>query len=227
MAAFDDIPSGARVLEIGCGEGALGARLAARFDYVGVESDAESARVARARVTDANSDAEVLNTAFEELPPEHLFDVVCAFEVIEHLEDDRAALEGWSKRLVPGGRMVLSTPAHQHRMNAWDELVGHYRRYDPGQLATRMSSVGLIDVRESMFGFPLGYVLEVARNWVGQRRRAASTMQARTSASGRSMQPKRGWGLATWALTLPFRLLQRPFRGSRLGTGLVASGRRT
>lgn len=228
MAALERLPAGARVLEIGCGQGAFGARLAARFEYLGVELDAHSAAVARARVGAASSRAAVLHGSYEEAAGEAPFDAVCAFEVIEHIEDDRRALAEWKQLVRPGGRLVLSTPAHQHRMGPWDVLVGHYRRYDPGELSGLLKAVGFEPVEESMFGFPLGYLLEAVRDAVASRRRSTgtSTMKERTSASGRSLQPTERWGPVTRALALPFRYLQRPFRSSRLGTGMVVWGDR-
>ena len=47
--------------------------------------------------------------------PGRTFDLVVAFEVLEHIEDDHAAARDWVARLRPGGSLVVSTPAYQHR----------------------------------------------------------------------------------------------------------------
>src|ERR1700761_7864261 len=78
------------VLEVGCGQGAIGARLAQRCHYLGVEPDETSFDVARQRVA-ALCAGEVRRMSSAELGDER-FDLVCAFEVLEHIEADDAAL---------------------------------------------------------------------------------------------------------------------------------------
>ncbi len=216
-----------QVLEIGCGRGGFGTRLAALHDYTGVEPDPGSCAVAVARVQAVEPAAEVLLTTVEDLDPARTFDVVCAFEVIEHLADDVAALEHWVGRVRPGGLVLLSTPAWAARYGPWDEMAGHYRRYDPAELRALLERVGLRDVQVRLFGAPLGYALEAVRNRVVRRNggTADGTVAQRAAGSGRVLQPSTSWvGAATAAGTLPFRLLQRALPGH--GTGLVAWGRR-
>ncbi len=241
------VPEQARsVLEIGCGGGGFGARLSVGRDYLGVEPDQTSAATARARVTAAGGGGEVVTGTVEDVvDPERRFDLVCAFEVLEHLEDDDAALTDWVARVRPGGWLLLSTPAFQARYAAWDEVVGHYRRYEPDQLESLLEAHGLVDVEVVVYGAPLGFPLETARNALGRRRLRrsaapaaapapaaahaphpdAATMQQLTSVSGRLFQPSGAvGGLLAQAGTAPFRLVQR--RLPRSGTGLVARGRR-
>lgn len=227
MRALAGVPRTAPLLEIGCGQGALGARLAQRFTYTALELDPVSASVARSRVTAVSAQAQVLDRDVRDLEHDERYAAVVAFEVLEHLGNDVAALQHWTSRLQPGGTLVLSVPAHDHRMGPWDRRVGHYRRYDPGQLSSMLSDIGLVDVDETTYGFPIGYVLESVRNLLaGREHKAAETMEDRTSASGRSLQPGSGAGWLTAAIAWPFRWMQRPFGNTRLGTGIVASGRR-
>ncbi|WP_432826897.1 class I SAM-dependent methyltransferase [Dactylosporangium sp. CA-092794] len=220
---FPDGP--ADVLEVGCGQGGFGARLAQRHRYLGLEPDARSFAVAERRLRAAGS-GRVANIRLEELPPER-FDVVCAFEVLEHLDDDVAAVAAWAGRLRPGGRLLLSVPAYQHRYGPADELVGHVRRYDPAALRALLTGAGLTDVRVRHYGMPLGYLLEAGRNVVARRRLGrvgAATPEQRSAASGRLLQPSvplRGM-LHRWG-TAPFRLLQRVTPGT--GPGLIAMAR--
>jgi SAM-dependent methyltransferase len=213
------------VLEIGCGQGALGTRLARRYEYVGVEPDESSYRVAQQRMALIKR-GEVRNIPVGELGDER-FDLVCAFEVLEHIEDDAAALRDWATRLRPGGWLLLSVPAHQHRFGPADELVGHYRRYDPPAMTELLTSTGFGDVALRLYGMPLGYVLEAGRNRIGKRRLAAvanTSAAERTAGSGRLLQPSGSLrGAATRWATAPFRLAQRAFPTT--GPGLVVRAR--
>ena len=213
------------VLEIGCGQGSLGARLAQHYRYVGVEPDTTSWAVAQRRVRAAGA-GDVRNVAFDALGEEQ-FDLICAFEVLEHIEDDATTLKEWSVRLRPGGWLMISVPAHQRRYAPADELAGHFRRYDPAALAALLASCGYTDIEIRQYGFPLGYLLEAGRNRIARRRLAASAGQSlaeRTAGSGRLLQPSgsRIGAVTRWG-TAPFRVLQRAFPGT--GTGLVALAR--
>jgi SAM-dependent methyltransferase len=210
------------VLEIGCGQGAMGVRLARRFAYTGIEPDSSSAALARMRIEDVPGAAFHERTLDEPGTGDH--GVVCAFEVLEHLEDDLAALRLWRTHLRPGGRLILSVPAWQKRFGATDEHVGHYRRYDPDVLAARLDRAGFDLVALRVYGWPLGYVLEWVRDRLTERRppRAASaTMDERSRGSGRFLQPREWMAWLPWLATLPFRILQRPFSRSSYGTGIV------
>ena len=214
------------VLEVGCGRGAFGIRLAQRYRYVGVEPDQESWTVAQRRIS-AVAPGEVRNVAASALGAER-FDLVCAFEVLEHLEDDAAALRDWAGRLRAGGWLLLSVPAYQRRYGPWDELVGHFRRYDPDAMIALLAATGFGEIEIRQYGFPLGHALEAGRNLIGQRRLAAAaalTVDERTARSGRLLQPSSA-GMRSAAIrwaTAPFLVLQRAFPNT--GTGLVIRAR--
>jgi SAM-dependent methyltransferase len=221
------LPAGVTsVLEIGCGRGAFGARLAQRYDYIGLEPDHESWAVAKARIGSIGR-GEVRNAASDAVAGQQ-FDLVCAFEVLEHIEDDRAALTEWAALVRPGGWLLLSVPARQRRFGAWDELVGHFRRYEPDGIAGLLVTTGFTDVSTRLYGFPLGYLLEPIRNLIGRRRLAASadsSLADRTAGSGRQLQPSGGaFAVASRWVTVPFRSLQRAV--PQAGTGLVVRARR-
>jgi glycosyltransferase involved in cell wall biosynthesis/SAM-dependent methyltransferase len=220
------LPAGVSdVLEVGCGQGAAGARLAQHYRYLGVEPDRESWEVARRRIA-AVGRGEVRNVTVDALGDER-FDLVCAFEVLEHIEDDAAAVKEWASRLRAGGWLLLSVPAYQRRYGPADELVGHFRRYDPDALVTLLGSCGFGETEVRHYGFPLGYALEAGRNLIGRRRLAAAGSQSvaeRTAGSGRLLQPaSSARAMATRWGTVPFRLMQRAFPGT--GPGIVVLAR--
>lgn len=218
----------ATVLEIGCGQGAFGARLATRARYLAVEPDPASFAVARSRIEPAGG--QVRNAGSEQLAHGDTFDLVCAFEVLEHLEDDAGALAAWRGLVAPGGHLLLSMPAWQERFNHWDTMVGHYRRYSPEQCHQLLAAAGFDDVAVTVYGWPLGYATENVRSRIAARRGtadeggAAASMQERTAGSGRVLQPKAALGVAVQAATAPFLALQR-LRPTK-GTGVVVVARR-
>lgn len=215
------------ILEIGCGQGAFGARLAARATYLGVEPDEAAYEVARRRIEPAGG--RVLSGTDAAVPDGSAFDLVCFFEVLEHMRDDDTALRRWTGLARPGGHVLLSVPAFARRFAPMDVQAGHYRRYDPDEIRRALAMAGLEEVRVIVYGWPLGYALEAVRNRVSRRALAGMervpSPEEFTAASGRTMQPSRPLLAASIAAaTLPFRRLQRltPVRG----TGLVAIGRR-
>jgi SAM-dependent methyltransferase len=217
------LPAGVTsVLEVGCGQGALGARLSEHYKYLGLEPDPGSFQVAKERFAHI-SGGEVRSVVVESLAPEERFDLVCAFEVLEHIEDDQNALKQWAARLNPGGWLLMSVPAHQHRYGAADKLVGHFRRYDPDKLATLIETAGFQDIEVREYGAPLGYALEFGRNAIGRRklrRMNEVSMEERTGASGRFFQPSNAAvSSLTQFSTTPFRYMQRVLPH---GPGLVA-----
>lgn len=214
------------VFEIGCGQGAVGARLATRASYLGAEPDDTSFALADSRITPHGG--VVMHGTHADADQEARYDLVCAFEVLEHIEADRSVLAEWVAFVRPGGHILLSVPAFQSRFGPMDVQAGHFRRYSPEQMRDLLAEVGIEQVEVTVFGWPLGYVLELVRNRIAARRIDAApdaSMAELTSASGRLMQPRAralGWvsRLGTW----PFRKMQRLLPGK--GVGLVVVGRK-
>jgi SAM-dependent methyltransferase len=217
------------VLEVGCGQGGVAARLARRYGgYVGVEMDPTSAAVARARVQPEGGQVRQ-GLVQEVLGADERFDLLCAFEVLEHIEDDEGSLRDWVQRLRPGGRVLLSVPAWPDRFSAADVAVGHYRRYTPAAASDLLSACGLADARVALYGWPLGYLLERGRNLALERKALEQRdlpAEQRSAASGRTLQPPSAAGAAVAVGVAPFALLQRaiPTRGTGLVLTAVSPG---
>ena len=211
------------VLEVGAGAGAVGVRLALDYDYTAVEPDADAFERAASRLR-AIGRGEIVLGDVSALAPDAVFDLLCSFEVLEHLEDDVSALTEWRRRVREGGWILVSAPAHRHRFGPHDRIVGHHRRYDPEDMAQLLEAAGFVDPVVLTSGFPLGYALEVGRNAIGRLASTPSSasMEQQTAASGRWLQPPDGIGWLTAGISAPFRVLQRPFARTRLGTGIVA-----
>ena len=103
------------------------------------------------------------------------FDLVVAFDVIEHVEDDQGAFRELQRVLKPGGHLLLSVPLHSAHWTEFDELVGHARRYDVSPLRALLSDHGLTVERSAAFGMrPTNpRLLRHGMRWLTQHREAA------------------------------------------------------
>jgi SAM-dependent methyltransferase len=218
-------PDAESVLEIGVGRGALGRRLARKYAaYVGAEIDPTSFEIAR---PDIEANGGLLVRTIDDLDEDRIFDLLCAFEVLEHMEDDREELRHWSTRVRPGGHLLLSVPAHPERFGPIDVRTGHYRRYTRAGLQQVFHDAGFEDVVVWGYGWPLLYLLERIRISIAARQdKSELPIEQRTCESGRFLHAPDWLAPATMAVAAPFRLLQLPLRKSDVGIGWVARARR-
>lgn len=130
---------------MGCGDGRL-AVLLPEYVWRGVEPDPALRALAL-----ENGAAAVCGTA-EDLPfGDGGFDAVCMFDVLEHVENDRAALfEAW-RVLRLGGLLFVSAPLHPELWSAHDEACGHRRRYRKGELAALAGPAGFKELGRKYF----------------------------------------------------------------------------
>jgi SAM-dependent methyltransferase len=80
------------------------------------------------------------------------FDLVCAFDVIEHVEDDRLVFREVSRVLKDDAVLICSMPLYPDLWTEFDEWVGHARRYDPSDLLAIMAGNQLIVEKSAAFG---------------------------------------------------------------------------
>jgi SAM-dependent methyltransferase len=119
-----------RVLEVGCGTGANLSMLAGFGDVLGAESDSEAITHLRRKHGQQFS---VVQHAIPE-PLSGQFDILGLFDVLEHIEDDGAALRWVAAQLKPGGIAVITVPAFPFLWTEHDEAAHHFRRYTPAAL---------------------------------------------------------------------------------------------
>jgi SAM-dependent methyltransferase len=143
-------PKVTSLLEVGCGSGfVLSAIRVAHPEIrlVGVDAFEEALRIARERVPDA----ELRQLDVRHLEVDGEFDVVCAFDVLEHVDDDRDALARMHRAVRPGGGVVLLVPQHKWLWSAADAFAHHRRRYTRRELAQRVRAAGFEVVFASSF----------------------------------------------------------------------------
>jgi SAM-dependent methyltransferase len=155
-----DLPPG-RLLEVGCGPGALLYEFAQKGFSCSALELSPSAREIFSRIHPPGTGVD-LHSKPQDRWQGH-FDYVCAFEVLEHIQDDEEALRQWGEWLKPGGRLILSVPAHMHRWSASDEWAGHWRRYEKAGLVRLLKDGGMSLDRLESYGFPLANMVAPLR----------------------------------------------------------------
>lgn len=120
----------ARILEIGGGTGFVAAALAK--EGFGVElSDVHANGLCYSKKRGINK---LYQFDLFQPPFAEEFDVVCLFDVLEHLHDAAEAVRCLKSMLKPGGLLILSVPAHQWLWSRDDVIAGHFERYNKKKL---------------------------------------------------------------------------------------------
>jgi SAM-dependent methyltransferase len=109
------------------------------LELSGGELGPHGLRVARQRLADAF----LYELDARALPFRGEFDVVCAFDVLEHIDEDVAVMEEMRLAGKPGALILLSVPQHRRLWSAADDYAGHKRRYSRSELLGKLASAGL------------------------------------------------------------------------------------
>ncbi|HZJ12223.1 MAG TPA: class I SAM-dependent methyltransferase [Methyloceanibacter sp.] len=134
-----------RVVEYGAGAGTVSMRLEPLADRLTlVELSTNLVETLQQRFRN-NPEVDVISRSLEEHAAElgaEAVDTVVMVNVLEHIEDDRAALADLVRILRPGGSLLLFVPALQFLMSELDLMHGHFRRYQRGDLAAKVEAAG-------------------------------------------------------------------------------------
>ncbi|MEO7050661.1 MAG: methyltransferase domain-containing protein [Rhodanobacter sp.] len=80
------------------------------------------------------------------------FDLICALDILEHVTDDGGALAELARVAAPGAQMLLSVPLHPAAWTAFDEFVGHCRRYEPERIVALLKQHGFHLEQSAVYG---------------------------------------------------------------------------
>ncbi len=153
------------ILDAGCGTGVTLQELSLLGTANGVDISDEALQFCRKRGLVNVQHADILDLPF----PAHRFDVVTALDVIEHLDDDVAALREFGRVLKPGGRLFIFVPAHRWLWSLQDDVSHHKRRYVAGSLRAAVTKSGLEIERQTYVSTLLLPVIYLGRQWLKLR----------------------------------------------------------
>ena len=159
-----------RMLEVGCGNGSVLAYLKQNgINIEGGDFYIEGLAFCRLRVKGVPLyQLDVLT-----LPFNSEFDVIGAFDVIEHIDDDVQALTEIKQSLKQGGTVAITVPAHRFLWSRSDEIANHQRRYSKQELVTKLQNAGFTVRKTSYFMFFL-FPLLAAMRLIGKARTDSS-----------------------------------------------------
>lgn len=143
-------PAARRFLEIGCGTGFVLSGLKQAFpdlNVAGSDMFIEGLAFARSRLPGVS----LYQMDALQIPFEGEFDVVGAFDVLEHIEDDHAVLGEMHRAVKPGGGLMLTVPQHPSLWSGADTSACHRRRYTRKELVGKVESAGFKVRRATSF----------------------------------------------------------------------------
>jgi glycosyltransferase involved in cell wall biosynthesis len=136
-------------------------------------------------------------------------DSVVFLNVLEHIENDRVVLEALHKTVPDGCRVVVLVPFNQKLFSDFDRALGHFRRYEKGELESKMRDAGF-EVQEQFFFNKVGVIAWFVANTIGKQG---------------SLKP---WQLRLYNFLTPlFRILDQVLPTSGLSTVVVGRKRAT
>jgi len=176
-------PHAVEYLEVGCGTGFVLSAVAEGFPAMrlrGSEIFTAGLQLARERVPQA----EFLQLDARRLPFESEFDLLGAFDVIEHIEEDETVLRSMHTALRDDGILMLTVPQHPWLWSAADDYAQHKRRYVRSEMVGKLEAAGFELLRVTSF-----ISLLLPMMWVSRMRQRDARDQAYDPAAEFAIHP--------------------------------------
>jgi ubiquinone/menaquinone biosynthesis C-methylase UbiE len=160
-------PEPLRILDIGFGTGAMLVFLSRYGSVVGMDLSVEAIRFARTRCDRPMVLGDVLRVPLRTAS----VDLVTAFDIVEHVDDEAAALAELARVCRPGGHALITVPAFRFLWGNQDVISHHRRRYTLGELRARVEAAGFRAATITYFNallFPIVAAVRVARRITGE-----------------------------------------------------------
>src|SRR5262245_31196428 len=152
------------LIDAGCGTGTFLTEMSRHCRVLGLDDHGESIALARPRVEAAGG--RVLQTALDRVDlPDGCAAVVTALDVLEHLDDDTAAVRELTRLLRPGGLLVVTVPALRWLWSDWDVALHHRRRYSQAELGRLLRGPSLKILRCAYFNTAALLPIAAVRMW--------------------------------------------------------------
>jgi len=221
------VPAVSRFLEIGPGLGDIAAYMLNRHpNAIGqvIEFSETAVRQLLARFATSNR-LSVCTDNFLEYTGTGDFDLIMAFEVLEHIEHDMVALKRIHAALESGGFFLMSVPAYMKKWQKADDWAGHFRRYEKLELQDKLVSSGFRITHMSGYGFPITSLLYPLRQLYYRKGQGGMDATEKLHATKQSgiFRPVHapGWGPWVARLMKPLFLMQHAARNTDLGDGWI------
>ena len=213
--------SARHVLEAGCGRGELVQEL--RRAFPSAELCASDVSLASVRETQRLNPTlrvfqmDLSRPDFDRAHSAELqrFELITCSEVVEHIPNDRQAVERVAELLAPGGLLVLTVPGG--KMSRFDELIGHQRHYSAGALLELALGAELDPIELLAWGFPFQNLYRSAVRLASRFSMPSSTAEPTSRGASRNISSVLGAGYALFGRALkPLFYLNRNFWGEQM-----------
>lgn len=162
------LPRGARILDVGCGTGAILEMFSARSDAWGIDTSPHAIAFCRQRGL-----SKLYCGTLGEFTAAAPFDLVTMLDVVEHVADDLSLLRAAIPLLAPRGRLLITVPAFPSLWSVHDEMLHHQRRYTRSTLRRVVTEGGFTIEHLSFFNtllFPVALARRTISRIAGSRR---------------------------------------------------------
>lgn len=153
------------------------------------------------------------------------YDVIFCLEMLEHVKNDSLAIKNMFRLLKPGGKLIISSPAHMSKWSEIDTIKGHYRRYERQEIISKMKDAGFKSFQIFTYGFPF---LSLVRKFSSSGKMIKSTtknknkdIKGQESSIQQEYNPKLKVLVANPILLFPIFKIMDKFLQTDLGFGYL------